>query len=170
MTGDAMGSQLTNCNISYSVYCISSATKFIRLDPLFVKETGKSVITIEDAEFPLTDTIFSYIIDKKDIFKDGIPIELFSDPVTKKRNVFRIISSIVFAGGVGSSIYYAIELDKANKQIDKLSSSDFDNLNKNTSSTWKKAEDETLTNKLLCGSGVFVTLLGITGFYWTFTF
>jgi hypothetical protein len=170
MTSDAMGSQFTNCTIAFSVYCISSSTKYLRLDPLVVKDNGKNIITIEDVEYPLTDSTFSYSIDKTDAFKDGIPIELFRDPVAKKRNTFRILGTVLFAGGLVSSIYYATEMNKANTQLEQISGSDFDNLNKNSSSAWKKAEDKTLTNKLLLSSGVFVTLVGIASFSWTFTF
>jgi hypothetical protein len=170
MTSDAMGSQFTDCNICYSVYCISSATKFIRLEPLFVKENGKNVITIEDSEFPLTDSTFSYTIDKNELMKDGIPIKLFGDPVAKKRNTFRVLGSVLFAGGLGSSVYFASEWKKANAHFDKLNEHVHENFNKNTSSDWEKAQDETVKDTWLCSSGVFIALIGVACFSWTFTF
>ena len=170
MTGDAMGSQFTNCNISYSVYCISSATKLIRLDPLSVKENGKNVITIEDKEYPLNDSTFSYVIDKKDALQDGIPIELIRDPIAKKRTIFRGLGVVFVAGGLGSAIYFGTELYKANSQFDKLSDTAFVNTNPNKSDDWKMAKNKTTNKMLLCSSGALVTLIGLVCFSWTFTF
>jgi len=170
MTTDALGSQLTYCTISYSVYCISSDSKFIRLDPIVVKDNGKSVITIENTEYPLTDTLFTYTLDKKDITKEGATVDLFRDPVAKKRNTFRVLGSVLMFGGAGSCVYYALELNKSNDELKRLNGTDFENLNIHNSSDWNNAEKDVTKNKWLISVGSFAFLAGLACFTWTFTF
>ncbi len=170
MTADAFGTQLSNCAISYSVYGILSETKYIRLESLLLKENGKSAISIDNSEYPLTDSAFNYILEKKDVIKDGVPIELFQDPLEKKRRILRVIGTALISGGLGSGIYYATESKKATTKLSNLSNDDFNNLNLHSSKDWKDTKDDRTKYSLLCGSGFLVMLAGLGCFTWTFTF
>lgn len=170
MTEDAFGTQLSNCSISYSVYGILSETKYIRLESLLLKENGKSVITIDNSEYQINDSSFNYILEKKDVIKDGVPIELFRDPLEKKRRILKMAGIVLFSGGIGSGIYYATEYKKATSNLSNLSNSDFNNLNLHSSKEWNDAKDDRTRNSLLCGSGILIMLAGLGCFSWTFTF
>ncbi len=168
MTFNSMGTQLTHVAIAYSVYCITSESKFIRLDPLTVIDNGKSVITIDQQEYPLTDTVFTYTLDNYDIL--GKTINLFSDPIAKKRTIFRILGTTLMLGGAAGSIYYAIELNDDSKKLQRLSKTDFVNLNSHTGTDWTKYNKKVNNDKWFTGGSSLVLLSGLAFFTWTFTF
>jgi hypothetical protein len=168
MTLNSLGSQLTHVTISYSVYCITSESKFIRLEPLTVIDNGKSVIMIDQQEYPLTDTLFTYVLDNYDISK--VKINLFKDPIAKKRTIFRMLGTTLMLGGVGSGIYYAIELNKDSKSLQDLSGTNFVNLNLHTSADWKNKNEKVNNDKWFIGGSSLVLLGGLAFFSWTFTF
>jgi hypothetical protein len=168
MTLNSLGTQFTHVVIAYSVYCITSESKFIRLDPLTVIDNGKSVITIDQQEYPLTDTLFTYTLDNVDI--SDKKLNLFRDPVAKKRTIFRILGSTLMLGGAVGGIYYAVELNKDSKTLQNLSETDFVNLNTHTNADWKKNNENVNNDKWFIGGSSFVLLGGLAFFTWTFTF
>lgn len=168
MTLNSMGTQLTHVTIAYSVYCITSESKFIRLDPLTVIDNGKSIITIEQQEYPLTDTTFTYILDNYDIA--GKTINLFRDPIAKKRTIFRILGTTLMLGGAAGGIYYVMELNDDSKRLERLSKTDFVNLNSHTDADWKKYNKKVTNDKWFTGGSSLVLLGGLAFFTWTFTF
>jgi hypothetical protein len=168
MTLNSLGTQFTHVTIAYSVYCITSESKFIRLDPLTVIDNGKSVITIDQQEYPITDTLFTYTLDNYDISGKGI--NLFSDPIAKKRIVFRILGTTLMISSAAGAIYYAVELNKDYKKQQSLSKTDFDNLNSHASSDWNKNNGNVNNDKWFIGGSSLVLLGGLALFTWTFTF
>lgn len=168
LTLNSLGTQLTHVTIAYSVYCITSESKFIRLDPLTVIDNGKSIITIDQQEYPLTDTLFTYTLDNYDI--SGKVINLFKDPIAKKRTVFRILGTTLMLGGAATGIYYALELNKDSKDLQNLSKTNFVNLNTHTSADWKKYNENVKNDKWFIGGSSLVLLGGLAFFTWTFTF
>src|SRR5512133_378274 len=168
ITLNSLGTQFTHVTIAYSVYCITSESKFIRLDPLTVIDNGKSVITIDQLEYPLTDTLFTYTLDNYDI--SGKSINLLKDPIAKKRTIFRILGTTLMLGGAAGGIYYAVELNKDSKSLQNMSESDFVNLNAHTSTDWKKKNENVNNDKLFIGGSSLVLLGGLAFFTWTFTF
>lgn len=170
MTIDALGSQMSHCTIAYSVYCITSESKYIRLDPVFFKDNGKNTVTIDNAEYQISDSSFTFKLDISKSYKDGIPIELFTNPVAKKRNSFRIIGSSLAIIGIGTGIYYAVELNKTSKKFDDLSQTDFENLNRYTNKDWKDTKQKMTTDKWMIGAGSLLLISGALFFTWTFTF
>lgn len=170
MTLDAIGTQMSSCNIAYSVYGITSETKFIRLDSIIVKDNGKSIMTIDNIEYPLTDTTFRYVLDNGESYKDGVPINLFHDPLAKKRTAFRILGSSLIIAGIGAGGYFGYSGYKAEKKWSQISDSTFSNLNQHSSSDYKDAESKTIRNFAYSGSGALLSLLGVLCVSWTFTF
>jgi len=168
MTFNSLGTQFTHVVIAYSVYCITSESKFIRLDPLTVIDNGKSVITIDQHEYPLTDTLFTYTLDNLDISDKGI--NLLRDPLAKKRTVFRILGTTLMLGGAAGGIYYALELNKDSKNLQNLSEPDFVNLNTHTNADWEKNNENVNNDKWYIGASSLVLLSGLAFFTWTFTF
>lgn len=170
MTADAIGTQLSFCKISYSVYGITSDTKFIRLDPILFNENGKPSIVVDNTEHPIEEGPFSYVLDKKNAVVNGVPVELLSDPLAPKRNIIRYIGVAAFTAGLVGGVYGGWNSYQWYKKVRKLSSTDPDNLINNNSGMWKKAHLKR-NEYIAATSGAFVvTVLGGLGFYWTFTF
>jgi hypothetical protein len=118
-TSDAFGSTLSNCQISYSVYCITSDTKFLRLNPVDFKDNGKSVISVENQDIAFSDTLFSYVLDKKELQPEITPPEPVNEFHLNKGLLARISSFTIMTGGIIATTYcankwYSAQIDYRN--------------------------------------------------------
>ena len=96
---DAIGSELVNFIIQYSVKGIVSETRFLKIENGIFKDNGRSNLTIEDEEKTVTDAPYSYSLSIKDATVDGIPVKILTDPDAPKRQWIRYSGLALFIGG-----------------------------------------------------------------------
>ncbi len=168
---DAFGSILTHCTVSYTVYGIISDTKFIKLDPVILKENGKSSLVIEGKEHTVTSTSYQYILSTKDATKDGVPINLLKDPLATRRNILRYTGLAATVGGFGVGIYYATQFSNSYEDWKEINSPNPDKeILQKDPGYYERTCDKKNNDLLLMCVGMGVGLLGSLGFALTFTF
>jgi hypothetical protein len=171
MTNSSLGSQLTHCEIRYSVYGLISDTKLIRLDPVTFKDNGKNVIVVENEEIQVSSEPYRHVLDQNDpdLLKNAI--EFVSDPLQHKRTALRLGSIITVLGGSGVTAVFGYYRFQSYKKLKELSSEEFENINRNNGSTlWKNTRKEWTRNRIISDSGLLLTALGIYGIRVSFTF
>jgi hypothetical protein len=165
---DGFGTRLSNCKIDYSVYGLVSETKFIRLEPILLRNNGKKVITIDNKEHLTGDTPFNYVLSIKDAVKDGVPVDIFKDPLAPRRNTLRYTGLTLFAGGCAAGVYQVNQSIQSQARVDSLQS--LDTYIGKHEPEFTAAQKERTKDFLLTGAGFLVAILGAIGFSWTFTF
>ncbi len=171
LNADAIGSQFSFCKLKYSVYALNSETKFIRIQPMLLQDNGKEFVTIENIEHTASEGPFSYVLERKDVLADGVPIDLFKDPLAVKRNTIRYVSVALFAASAAASGYFGYEAYSANQNLISRSDTTFANLNNpNGTKDWQSIRDQKWRNITYLSASTVLSLLASTGFYWTFTF
>jgi len=120
---DAIGTDLQNFEIGYSVYGINSLTKFIRIASGVFHDNGRANLTIEG--LPQTVTAaggpFSYSLSVKNASVDGVPVKILSDPEAVKRNTLRIGGLAVFLTSCALDAIFAIQTNSWQKQMNVIS-------------------------------------------------
>jgi hypothetical protein len=164
-----IGTSLEYCNVFYSVYGIKTDTKFIRINSAILRDNGKGNFTVEGNTVD-TGEPFTYLLDIKDAKVDGVPVKILRDPLAPRRNTFRYTGLVATIAGAGSTGYFAWQAWKAERDFAPLRSNSDENISLNNNSKWNQARD--LRNKKIIYSALSggVTILGLTGFVWTFTF
>jgi len=152
------GSRMAFCSVKYSVYGIVSETKFVGLSGITFTLNGKSDVVIDGKKQTISDKPFWY--------KDPSAI----DPLKRKRASLRYTGvAITLVAGAGS-IYYAMQLNKAQADFNSISSHDQLVLYQIDSLKWRKAQ--TTRNNFMNYTVVSgaLAVLGMIGVGWTFTF
>jgi hypothetical protein len=168
---NGFGSRLSYCGIFYSVYGLSSETKFIRLDPLVFKNNGKKTITIDTVTFPITTSPFQYVLSTKDALQDGVPVEIIKDPLASRRAVFRYSGIALFLAGCTVGIIQAnasVQSVEKVAYINDLSVRDtaFFDAREHYPALKHKRNIDIITT----GGSFLLAIFGAVGFGWSFTF
>ena len=158
---DGQGTYLAFCIVRYSVYGIRSDTKFIRLDPIKLRFNGKRNLAIEGKEYQTTDRAFSYVLSAKDATVDGISVKLLKDPLEVKRNIVRFSSYTLAVGGIVGSIYFVTRYLKAQKDLRE------GNPIEPNRTDLRDSRDGYFYSTTIFG---LAGVIGIVGFWWSFTF
>ena len=152
------GSSMAFCSVKYSVYGIVSETKFVGLSGITFTLNGKSDVVIDSKKQAVLDKPFWY--------KDPSAI----DPLTRKRAAFRYTGvAVTLVAGAGS-IYYAMQLNKAQVDLNRISSHDQLVLYQIDSLKWRKAQTTRNNFRWYTIASGALAALGMIGVGWTFTF
>lgn len=167
---DAVGSELSNCSVLYSVEGINASTRFFRLDPCVLLHNGNANLTIEGVARKVGSEPCTYSLAVNDPSLKGVPAQILRDPLAPKRAVFRYMGLGLAAGGGVMAIVFAARLSGSSHTFSQLSSTGDANLFDHTSSDWEKARKERNANTAATLIGLTLTAVGAVGLAWSFTF
>ncbi len=173
---DALGTELFNVVVSYSVYGVVAETKFIRVEPGLFTENGKSNLVIEGVEHVDSGGAYTYVLSTKDAVVDGVPVKLLRDPAAPRRNVMRYAGLALLAGGCGLGIYETVQAGRANDELERLSNTNIetaaglDNLRYHDQDDWEDAQAEHTRSVVGSVAGFVLGAFGSFGVAWSFTF
>ena len=170
-----LGSTMAHCKILYSVYGISSLTKYIRIDNVFFVNNGRSDLTIEGRQYAVAAAKpYSYALSISDARKDGVPVKILMDPSAKKRSAFRYGGLSLLAGGITMGIWNGVQASRDQKRLNDLSDkqviSPASNIVANASSDWTKAKQNRDRDIAVSVGGLSLAVLGGCGFSFSFIF
>jgi hypothetical protein len=168
---DAVGTDLQNIRLEYSVYGVHAMTKFIRITNSTFRYNGRGNCSIEGNEMPATTTEpFNYSLTVKDALAAGVPIRILRDPAAVKRNLARWSGVALFVAGAAIGGYYTNAYMVSSNDLKTLSATDRDNLVNHTGGDWNAAYNRKYSNLGVMGVGYVVGVLGAVGFVWSFRF
>ena len=169
---DAIGTDLQNFKVMYSVKGIVSETKYIRLTDATFHENGRSNLSIAGEERPVTpDQPYTYTLSIKDATVDGVPVKILMDPEAPKRNTFRYAGLALCVGGAALSGIFGMEWKNSQSNLDKVSVTTKENLSNNMGNEiWHKNYEERNKSRALTIVGILTMLTGGFFFNWSFTF
>jgi len=167
---DGIGSNLTHCNIFYSVYGIMSMTRYIRLGDCQFAQNGRSNLSIEGKEHEVGTEPYSYALTVQDVSSSGVPLAILKDPMAFRRNAFRYTGIALGAGGFVTGIIFTARYGNSASRFNDLSSTDPANLASNTSADWKSSRSRTRKDMALMVLGYLGAAIGSIGLTYSFTF
>ena len=162
----AIGTELSECVIRYSVYGIRAQTEHFRLKNVSFNYNGKADLTIKGEQRKINEQPYSCGLQK--------PAPVIVSPVTNKSTRFRM--TIRYTGltlalaGCAAGSWALSAYPQAQKNFDKINTRDNGGALLYTSAEWdaaKQTRDRDLAALLLGWGGA---LIGVTGFVATFTF
>ncbi len=163
---DAIGTDIQNMEISYSVYGINTLTKFIRIINSQFHDNGRANLTIEGMPQTVTAGPFSYSLSRKNATVDGVPAKILSDPDSFKRNTYRFGGLAVFFIGSAFGAIYSIQTSSANDNLKAIDADRVNSLSVNHSDAMKKLNND-MTGMIV---GYAIGLLGAFEFCWSFRY
>jgi hypothetical protein len=163
---DAIGTDLQNFEISYSVYGINTLTKFIRITNGAFHDNGRANLTIEGLPQTVTAGQFSYSLSVKDATIDGVPVKILTDPDAAKRNTLRIGGLAVFLSGCAVGAIFTMQTDASQKKMNTVRN----DLYNYQSSDFISARTSRNANVALMTVGYTLGLVGAAGFYLSFRY
>lgn len=169
---DAIGTIMENCVVTYSVYGIISDTKYIKMDRIHFADNGKYDFFLEKDEKKIVTEWYSYALEPQDIEKSKVEMDLFQDPVKRKRLTFRYSSILLFIGGVSMAAYSAYQFWDLYPDWKKVNSypPDKDLLNTKNEAYYRSLEKKKNSELAKAITGSSIALISTIGFVWTFTF
>jgi hypothetical protein len=168
--GDGLGTSMAYCKVMYTVYGIVSETKFIRLDPVQLRSNGKSNLVIEGKDQAVGDKPYSWVLSTKDAMIDGVPVKILKDPLAPRRNALRYVSLAGALAGAAGGAYCGIQWKKYQDELARMSTNDPEKLRLHSGTDWAQTRDLRNRDIWYTGAGALVSILGIIGFSWSFTF
>jgi hypothetical protein len=169
-----IGSSLANCTVSYSVYGVSSLTKYIKFNDVVFRKNGRSDCVIEGVRQPVTALPYSYALTLADAKKDGVPVKILMDPLANKRTVLRYSGIGLFAAGCVTGIWSSAAASNDAKVVNSLKDTMVTSINSNLIKNLKADYNRALSNRnrdqWFALAGFALALLGGTGLYLSFTF
>jgi hypothetical protein len=169
-----IGTSLSNCKINYSVYGISSLTKYIMVANAVFHDNGRSDLTIEGIKQAVTAKPYSFALTIADAKKDGVPVKILMDPMGKKRTILRYCGIGLCAAGCVTGIWSGVQAGKDEKTLNSLKDTQIahidDNLYQNSSSVYNKALQARNRDEWIAVTGFALALLGAAGVGFSFTF
>lgn len=169
-----IASELSHCKVAYSVYGISSMTKFIKLEECAFAHNGRSDVVIEGKKHFSGDAPFSYAVSIDQARSEGVPVAVLMDPNSTKRNALRFGSLGTFAIGCGLAAWSASQLAGDLSHLKELQSTEITDENSNlvvhTKADYENALRARNQSSALLVVWSVVGLTGAFGFMWSFTF
>jgi hypothetical protein len=163
---DAIGTDLQNFEIAYSVYGINTLTKFIRIANGVFHDNGRANLTIEGMPQTVSAEPFSYSLSVKNAAVDGVPVKILSDPEAVKRNTLRIGGLAVFLTGCAVGAIFTIETNASQKKMNTVSN----DLYTYQSSDFTAAKTSRNANAVAMVAGYALGLIGAAGFTLSFKY
>jgi len=169
--GNAVGSSMSFCTVSYSVYGVASETKFIKLDSVTFRQNGESNCVIEGKSLGMTDAPFTYSSSSSSenkIKAKSIPVNSSRQQLSSKRSMWRYFSFLTMFGAVGVGAYEAIQWKNTQYNLTALSVRDPAVLRVHNENDWITLRQKRDNARLLTGGSVAMALIGGIGFALTF--
>jgi hypothetical protein len=174
MHESGIGSTMANCTIMYSVYGISSLTKYIRFDNVVFKSNGRSDLTIEGLKHPVTSLPYSYALTVADASKDGVPVKILMDPMGKKRTALRYSGIGLLAAGCVTGIWCGVQAGNDAKVVESLKDTRVTDINsnliQNTGADYDRAMRNRTRDQWFAVTGFALAFLGAAGLCVSFAF
>jgi hypothetical protein len=169
---DAIGTDMQNLKINYSVKGIVSETKYFRLTDAVFRENGRSNLSIAGEEKLVTpDQSYTYTLSIKDATVDGVPVKILMDPEAPKRNTFRYTGLALCVGGAALGGIFGVEWNNSQIDLKNISTTTKENLrNDSGNEIWHKTYEERNKSRVLTAVGILTMLTGGFFFTWSFTF
>ncbi len=167
---DAIGSKLAHVQIQYSVYGLKALTELIELKHVTFSDNGKADFTLQGTPMPVEEGVaFSYGSPRKAarIETEGTAE---TDPLQKKRRVFRIGGGALVLAGAVSGVYFHSRYIKSNRRFNDISQDTQDNKGVYTTADWESAKKERAIDLVAALTGYGFGFLGAVGFALSFTF
>jgi hypothetical protein len=163
---DAIGTDLQNFEIAYSVYGINTLTKFIRITNGMFHDNGRANLTIEGLPQTVTAGQFSYSLSVKNATIDGVPVKILTDPDATKRNTLRIGGLAVFLTGCAVGAIFTMQTEATQRKMNTIRNDLFTY----QGSDFESARTSRNTNAVLMTAGYALGLAGAAGFYLSFRY
>jgi hypothetical protein len=163
---DAIGTDMQNFEVSYSVYGINTLTKFIRIANGIFHDNGRANLTIEGMPQTVTAGPFSYSLSVKNAAVDGVPVKILTDPDAVKRNSLRIGGVAVCLTGCAVGAIFTLQMDAAQKKMNTIKG----DLYSYQSSDFTTAQTSRNSNAAAMVAGYALGLIGAAGFSLSFRY
>jgi len=163
---DAIGTDMQNFEIAYSVYGINSLTKFIRITNGVFQENGRANLTIEGMPLTVTADPFSYSLSVKNAAVDGVPVKILEDPDAVKRSSLRIGGLSAFLCGVAVGAIFTMQTNANQTRLNEVKG----DLYTFTNSDYLSARTARNRNEGFMIAGYCLGLVGAAGFSWSFRY
>jgi hypothetical protein len=167
---DAIGTQLAYCAVQFSVDGINSLTKFFQLSPCLFLHNGRANLTVQGAQYQVTDQPYEYSLTFSDAAKAGVPINVLKDPLAGTRNTLRYGGAAIAAIGFVAAIVEAVRFSSSSREFATVSGMDKPNLAQNSSAAWEAARNRKNDDLAHMLSGCGVVAVGAVGVFWSFKF
>jgi hypothetical protein len=163
---DAIGTDLTNFEISYSVYGINSLTKFIRITGGVFRDNGRASLSIEGMPQTVTADPFSYALSVKNAAVDGVPVKILEDPDAVKRSSLRFGGLSVFLVGTAIGAIFNMQMSTNQTRMNEVKADDqtYD------LPDYLSARTARNRNAAYMIAGYCVGLIGAAGLTWSFRY
>jgi hypothetical protein len=171
---NGLGSRFSHCTIQYTVYGINSLTKYIKIDQVTFRGNGRADLTIQGTKEPVVDKPYSYSLTLADAKKDGVPVTILMDPLSRKRNEVRYGGSCLLAGGLTLGIWSVTHLHNDQQKLDQLN--DKTVIDENSPLVSKSKNDRAVAevnrdrDRWLTAAGCALAVIGAAGFTLSFRF
>jgi hypothetical protein len=163
---DAIGTDLQNFEVAYSVYGINTLTKFIRITNGVFRDNGRENLTIEGLPQTVGAEAFSYSLSVKNAAIDGVPVKILSDPDAVKRNYLRNGGLGLFLAGCAVGAIFTFQTDGAQKKLNSVRGDLFSY----ESSDFLAARRSRNVSEAAMIGGYALGLVGASGFALSFRF
>jgi hypothetical protein len=170
VSADGIGTHFSYCVIRYSVYGISSMTRYIRIGPTLFQNNGRASLTIDGVEHQTGDSPYEYNSTVPLPTAGSDSLMVLPDPRARTRTIVRYSSlGVALLGTILSSVYTA-RFSQSDEDLEALSSTGASNLAEHTSDQWDIAYDRARRDRAGMVWGFVIGIAGAAGFTWTFFF
>lgn len=165
-----MGTTLSYCTISYSVFGIMSLTRFVRIGPALFAHNGRADLSIEGVDYDVGQTPFEYAPSLSEVGSAGIPLTLLRDPLATRRAIARSTGIAAAATGVTIGILSTLRFRDAMRTFHTLSTNSDENLAAHTAADWQQARSRARLTRAALIAGYLLGGAGGVVAGWSFSF
>jgi hypothetical protein len=165
---DAIGTQFSYCAVLYSVDGINSLTRFFKLSPCVFLHNGRASLTIQGAQYQVTEEPYEYSLTLKDAAAP--PVNRLKDPLAPTRNTLRYSGAGFAAIGLFAAVVTATQLVSSQRDFSALSSTNKDNLAQGTGAKWEAARNRRNNDEANLFISCAVAVIGTVGIFWSLKF
>ena len=167
---DAIGTQLSYCAVMYSVDGINSLTKYFQLSPCIFLHNGRANLTVQGAQYQVTEEPFVYSLTLRDAAAASPPITELKDPLAPTRNTLRYSGAAMAAIGFFVAVVTGTQYASSQHAFSALSSTSPDNLAQGTSAAWEAARNKKNNDFADFITSCAVAGVGAVGICWSLKF